>query len=110
MATERYLKENPTVIQSWTNAMAKALKWTDSAQTAEVVKVLVEFFPGIEPQLLGAAVERYKGIKIWKTSPLIEPQPIRRFEGILVEGGVLESTKRVKYENLVATEFAQKAR
>ena len=110
MATDRYIKEHPAVIQSWTNAMAKALKWTESAQTAEVVKVLVEFFPGIEPQLLGAAVERYKGIRIWKSSPLIEPQPIRRFEDILVEGGVLENSKRVKFENLVATEFAQKVR
>jgi NitT/TauT family transport system substrate-binding protein len=110
MATERYIAEKPAVIQSWTNAMARALKWTGSAPTAEVVKVLVEFFPGIDAQLLGAAVERYRGIEIWKSSPLIEPQPIRRFEDILVEGGVLESAKRVKFENLVATEFAKKAR
>jgi NitT/TauT family transport system substrate-binding protein len=110
MATDRYIKENPAVVQAWTNAMSKALKWTESAQTAEVVKVLAEFFPGVEAQLLGAAVERYKGIRIWKSTPLIEPQPMRRFEDILVEGGVLEHAKRVKFENLVATEFAKKAR
>ncbi len=110
MATERYIKEQPAVIQSWTNAMAKALKWTAGAQTAELVKVLVEFFPGIDAQILGAAVERYKAIKVWKSSPLIEPQPIQKFQDILVEGGVLENAKRVKFENLVLPEFAQKAR
>jgi NitT/TauT family transport system substrate-binding protein len=110
MATERYIKAQPAAIQSWTNAVAKALKWTESAQTAEVVKVLVEFFPGVDPGLLGAAVERYRGIKIWKSSPLIEPQPMGRFQDILVQGGVLENAKRVKFEHLVATEFAKKAR
>ncbi|MSQ72164.1 MAG: ABC transporter substrate-binding protein [Betaproteobacteria bacterium] len=110
MATDRYIKEQPVVIQSWTNAVSKAMKWTEAAQTAELVKILAEFFPGIDAQILGAAVERYRGIRIWKSSPLIEPGPMRKFEDTLVEGGVLENTKRVKFENVVITDFARNAR
>src|SRR5262245_40723663 len=46
MATDKYIRENPEVIQSWTNAIAKGQKWTESAPTAETVKVLEPFFPG----------------------------------------------------------------
>src|SRR5438034_2997902 len=35
MATDRYIKEHPAVIQSWTNAMFRALKWTESARSEE---------------------------------------------------------------------------
>src|SRR6266511_5595133 len=45
MATEKYIRENPEVIQNWTNAIHKAQKWTESAPTAEIVKVLEPFFP-----------------------------------------------------------------
>ena len=53
---------------------------------------------------------RYQKLKIWKSSPVIEPGPIQRFEDILVHGHVLDADKRVKFEDLVRTEFASKAK
>jgi len=41
---------------------------------------------------------------------MIEPQVIEKFQDILVQGHVLESRKRVKYEDVVAPEFASKAK
>ena len=109
MALEKYINDNPAVIQSWTNAMYKAMKWSESAPTSGLVKVLAEFFPGIDAQILATAAERYRSLKIWKSTPVIEPEAIRRFEDILVEGGVLENAKRVKFENVVINDFARKA-
>jgi len=110
MATDKYIRENPQVIQSWTNAISKAQKWTETAPAAEVVKVLEPFFPGISPQALNGAVERYRRLKIWKSTPVIEPKAIERFQDILVQGGVLEPGKRVKFQDLVLTDFASKAK
>src|SRR6476646_2919397 len=95
MATDKYIKENPEVIQNFTNAIAKAMKWTASEPPAEIVKAIESFFPGVNPKALLAATERYQKLKLWKSSPVIEPGPIAKFQDILVHGNVLDANKRV---------------
>ncbi len=110
MATDKYIRENPEAIQSWTNAIAKAMKWTEAAAPAEIAKALEPFFPGVNPQALNAAAERYRRLKIWKSTPVIEEKPMEKFQDILVQGHVLEPGKRVKFQDLILTEFAAKAK
>ena len=50
MATDKYIRENPEVIQNWTNAIYKAEKWTETAPPAEIAKAIEPFFPGVNPQ------------------------------------------------------------
>ena len=59
---------------------------------------------------LNAALARYQRLKIWKTSPVIEPAAMEKFQDILVHGHVLEQSKRVKFQDLVLTDFAAKAK
>jgi NitT/TauT family transport system substrate-binding protein len=110
MATDKYIRDHPDIIQSWTNAIYRAMKWTAAAPVADLVKVLEPYFPGITTAALTAATERYRGMKIWKTTPVIEPPAIEKFQDILVQGNVLEPAKRVKFADLVITEFAAKAK
>jgi len=109
MATDKYIRENPDVIQAWTDAIYKGQTWTAAAAPAEIAQVLGAFFPGVNPQALIAAVERYRRLKIWKTTPVIDPAAMERFQDILVDGHVLEPNKRVKYQDLVLADFAKKA-
>ena len=109
-STDKYIKENPTVIQAWTDAIYKAQKWTETAKASEIVSALEQFFPGVNPKALTAAAERYQKLKIWKNSPVIEPKAIDKFQDILVNGNVLEKGKRVKFQDLIRTEFASKAK
>ncbi len=110
MATDKYIHDNPAVIQSWTDAIAKAMTWTAAAPADEIAGVLAQFFPGVNPKALVAAAQRYQRLKIWKSTPVIEPAAIEKFEDILVQGHVLEPAKRVKFADLVLTEFAAKAK
>jgi NitT/TauT family transport system substrate-binding protein len=110
MATDQYIREHPDVIQGWTNAIYKAQRWTQTAPTGEIVEAIRQFFPGVNPLALAAAIDRYRRIRIWKETPSIEPSAIERFQDILVEGDVLTTAKRVKYKDLVLTEFAAKAK
>jgi NitT/TauT family transport system substrate-binding protein len=110
MATEKYIHDNPAVIQNWTDAIAKGMKWTASAPAAEIAAVLKDYFPGVNPQALVAAAQRYQRLKIWKTTPVIDPDAMERFQDILVQGHVLDPGKRVAFENLVTNEFAKKAK
>ena len=110
MATDKYIRENPEIIQGWTNAIAKAMKWTQTANSAEIVDSIKEFFPGVNPQALAAASDRYRRLKIWKSTPAIEPGPVEKFQDILVQGDVLTPAKRVKYQDLILPEYASKAK
>jgi NitT/TauT family transport system substrate-binding protein len=110
MATDKYIRENPETIQSWTNAIAKAMKWTAEAPVPDLVKTLEPFFPGVSPKAMTAAAERYRRLKIWKSSPVIEQPAMEKFQDILVQGHVLEPTKRVKFQDLVVTGFFNKAK
>jgi NitT/TauT family transport system substrate-binding protein len=110
MATEKYIHDNPAVIQNWTDAIAKGMKWTASAPAAEIAAVLKDYFPGINPQALVAAAQRYQRLKIWKTTPVIDPDAMERFQDILVQGHVLDPSKRVAFDNLVTNDFAKKAK
>jgi NitT/TauT family transport system substrate-binding protein len=109
IATDPYIKKNPEVIQAWTDAVARAQKYVQSAPTSELVKIAAEQFPGLDVSLIGVAVERYKTYQIWKTNPLIEPRAIERLQDLLIAGNVLDKGKRVKYADVVNTEFATKA-
>jgi NitT/TauT family transport system substrate-binding protein len=110
MATDKYVRENPETLQNWTNAIAKGMKWTATAPMPELVSIIGQFFPGVRPEVLAHAAERYRRLKIWKTSPVIEPAAMEKFQDILVQGHVLEPGKRVKFADLVVTEFFNKAK
>jgi NitT/TauT family transport system substrate-binding protein len=110
MATDKYIQENPETIQAWTNAIARGMQWTATAPTAELATTLEPFFPGVSAKALLSAAERYRRLKIWKTTPVIDPKAIEKFQDILVEGHVLDPGKRVKYQDIVRAEFASKAK
>jgi NitT/TauT family transport system substrate-binding protein len=110
MATDKYVRENKETLQNWTNAIAKGMKWTAETPIPELVKTLETFFPGVNPKAMAASAERYRRLKIWKTSPAIEPAAMEKFQDILVQGHVLEPAKRVKFQDLVVTEFFNKAK
>jgi NitT/TauT family transport system substrate-binding protein len=109
MATSKYIKENPEIIQTWTNAIYRAQKWTAGAEPSEIAKAIEQFFPGVNPKALTAAADRYRRMNIWKSTPKIDPKAIEKFQDILVQGNVLEQGKRVKFQDLVVTDFANKA-
>ena len=96
--------------QTFTDAIYKGQKWTETAKASDIVSAIEQFFPGVNPKALTAAAERYQKLKIWKSSPVIEEKPIERFQDILVNGNVLEKGKRVKFADLIRTEFASKAK
>jgi NitT/TauT family transport system substrate-binding protein len=110
MTTDKYIREHPDVLQNWTNAIYRAQKWMVTAPTAEIVDILLPYFQGRTAQALHGGVERFRKIKIWKNSPVIEPGPIEKFQDILVEGHVLDQNKRVKFQDLIRTQFAEKAK
>jgi NitT/TauT family transport system substrate-binding protein len=101
MATDKFIKDNASAVQAWTNAIARAMKWTAAAATPDLAAALSSFFPGLSAPAMAAGIARYRRLRIWKTSPYVEPEAIDKFQDILVQGRALDAAKRVKFENLV---------
>ena len=51
------IADNPAIVQSWTDAIYHAQKWTAAASAAEIAKVVAPFFPGVNPQALTDAAD-----------------------------------------------------
>jgi NitT/TauT family transport system substrate-binding protein len=109
-ATDAYIKKNPQVVQAWTNAIARAQKYVHATSSAELAKHIVQFFPGVSQDQMVATIDRYKQYRIWKTTPLVEENAIVRLQDMLIASGVLENDKRVKYNDVVTTEFAKQVK
>ncbi|MFI5444965.1 ABC transporter substrate-binding protein [Polaromonas sp. UC242_47] len=109
-ATDAFLKRSPGVAQAWTNAVVRAQKYVASAPAADLAKHISEYFPGVKQAELVSAVDRYRGIGLWKTNPTVERFAIESLQDMLVASGVLDQGKRVKYEQIVINDFAATAK
>lgn len=110
MATDSYIKKNPKIIQGWANAIHKAQKWVQTADSTAAAKTIAKWFPKVEIKDIAASVDRYRKFGIWKTDPTTSKQAISDLQDILIEGGVLKKTQRVAYDRVVLTNFSEAAK
>lgn len=108
-ATDGFLQEHAPAALAWTDAIARAMRWTERAASAELSAALAPYFPAAGPKALASGIERYRQLRLWKTTPAIAPAAIERFQDILVQSQVLAADRRVRYEGVVAAQFAERA-
>ncbi len=105
--TDAFIKQNPQAVQAWTNAIARAQKHVQATSPTELAKQVAEFFPAIPQDQIASAIDRYKKNNLWKSTPLVEENAINKLQDMLIASGVLEAGKRVKYQDVVVTNFAK---
>jgi len=106
-ARKSYIEENPEVIQSFTNALQKGMDYVLSHTPEEIAEIIKPQFEETEDAALIAIIERYYEQDTWKENLIFEEESFVLLQDILEDAGELE--KRVPYEDLVTTEFAEKA-
>jgi len=107
-ATDKYIRDNPKVIQAWTDVVARAEKYVKDTPAATLTPQIMTFFPGMDQGAVTEAIERYKQYQIWKTSPLVTAEAMAKLQDMLVASAVMKETARVKYEDVVVADFAKK--
>jgi len=110
MATSSYMQKNPQIVQAFTNAVHKAQKMTYTADPAELAKLVVDFFPAVTEAQIAEAVKRYRAVNLWPSDPIVGEQAMNLLQDILMQGGVQDAGKRVKYADLVVTSFGEAAK
>ena len=106
-AKKSFLKNNPEIIQSFTNAIQKGLEFVNSHNSSEIAAVIAPQFKETDIQTLTKIVERYKSQDTWKTSTVFTEDSFNLLQDILTQAGELKSP--VPYNSLVTTEFSEKA-
>ena len=106
-AKKSFIEKNPEIVQKFTNAIYKGQIWVDTHSPSEIAEAIVEFFPDTSIEDLTAVADRYKKYDAWKQVPTLSKESFELLQDIIEEAGVLD--KRVPYEALVNTEFAEKA-
>ena len=106
-AKKSYIDANPQVIQSFTNALQKGMDYVQSHTPEEIAKVIAPQFAETDMDTLTTIVTRYHNQDTWKDNLIFDKDAFDLLQNILENSDVLE--ERVPYEDLVTTEFAEKA-
>ena len=106
-AKKSYLKENPDVIQRFTNALQKGMDYVRSRSPSETASVIKPQFPETTLEMITTIVTRYYEQDTWKSNLIFEESSFDLLQDILESAGELE--KRAPYKDLITTEFAENA-
>lgn len=110
LALESYIRKNPEIVQRFTNAVYKGQKWVATADPLEAARLVATYFPGVTPELLAVSIKRLRDLNIFKTDPVTTPEAYNRLQDIMIEGGVVKPDKKVAYDKVILTNFAEKAK
>jgi NitT/TauT family transport system substrate-binding protein len=110
-AKKSWVDKNPGLAQKWTNAIARGQAWVKTASAKDIAEAIAPFFPGVTIDENIAVVNRYRtvGVPIWATSTIVDEGGLAKAQEIMVVGGVLPADKKISYDKLVTTTFANAA-
>lgn len=106
-AKESYIRENSDIIQKFTNALQKGYDYVNSHTPEEIGEVIAGQFPENDLETIITIVKRYQEQETWKENVVFEKDSFELLQDILQSADELD--ERVDYENLVTTEYAEKA-
>lgn len=107
-AKKSYIEENKDVIQKFTNAINKGLKYVDEESSEQVAKDILEYFPDTTLTTVTNAVKRYKEINAWYKTPEIKKSDFDRIQDIMIDSGTIK--EKVDYKDLVDDTFFSKVK
>jgi len=102
-----YLEKHENVVQSFTNAVQKGIDFVATHTPEEIADVIQPQFAETDREKLVLIVTRYYDQNTWKDNLIFEEGSLTLLQDILDDAG--ELTKRVPYEEIVTTKFAEKA-
>ena len=108
-AAPDYMKANPALIQSFTNAVAKGQNWVQEHTAEEIANAIADQFPDTDVAVLTNVAQRYKDIDAWNETPVMKPEALERLETVMETAGELDHADWVDFTTLVDNHFAAQA-
>ncbi len=98
-ARKSYINDNKDVIEKFTNAIAKGLKFTIENDSETIAKVILPQFPSLSLDDLTNIVENYKKADSWLLNPYINETIFKNLEDIMIDNDLLD--QYVDYNKIV---------
>ncbi|MDP6708108.1 MAG: ABC transporter substrate-binding protein [Alphaproteobacteria bacterium] len=105
--TTATLADKPAVLAAMTRALYRMQKWLDAASPETIRTTIADFFPDLEPAILGGAIARYKEIGVWGRNPILPRDGFERLKAACLSGGLI--ARGTDYEACVDTGLAEAA-
>ncbi len=106
MAKQSYFDKNKDILEKFTTALFKAIKFINEKPVEEVAKVLEKSFPSTEEQSIIDSLNSYKNIDAWQTNMQMTIDAFNRLQDVMKNAGELEKT--IEFNELINNEIAEK--
>ena len=74
----------------------------------EVAEAIIDFFPDTDIETLERALQSYKDIDAWKTTPDMKQESFELLQTVMEEAG--ELTQKAPFDKVINNSFAEKAK
>jgi NitT/TauT family transport system substrate-binding protein len=108
-ATKSYIEKNPEIIQKFTNALYKALLWSEKNDSKTIAKSIISFFPGMDENTLAKVVDRYRDQDTWQKDLILTEDALSNLENIIQSYQPSLIPARPPYDKIVTTKYAETA-
>ena len=98
-AKKSYIEENKDIIQKFTNAIYKGQQYVQTHTSEEIAELIKGFFPDTDVAMLANAVDSYRGIDAWNTTPFMSEEDFNLLQDVIYDAGELE--KYAPYSEVV---------
>ena len=98
-AKKSYIEKNSDIIKSFTNAIYKGEQYVEKHSSEEIAKLIQEFFPDTDLDMLSNSIESYRKINAWSKTPYMTEKSFNLLQKIIHDAGELE--KYAPYEEIV---------
>lgn len=105
-ARSSYIQRNPDVIERFTRAIYRGQQWVHSHTAEEIAAVVAPYFVGTDFDVLVQAIERYRSIDAWTSTPHISPAAFDMLQRVMMAAGELAAP--VPFDAVMSNEFADK--
>jgi NitT/TauT family transport system substrate-binding protein len=90
-----------------TRAMTRTLRWIADTPGSDIARALADFFPAVAPDIVAAAIDRYRALKLFAPDPVLQREGFDRLQAAMRSGGALD--RPVAFERCVDNSIAQQA-
>jgi NitT/TauT family transport system substrate-binding protein len=93
--------------EAMVRGLAATLTWFAGATAAEILDTIAPFFDALDRAAAARAIDRYRALKVWTTTPRFPPAALARLEAAMLSAGAI--THAPGYAGLVAEHVTEAA-
>ena len=103
MALSDYMKNNSSKIYAFTRAIVKGMDYVQQNDSKTIAQSIISQFDGTTIEVLTSAIESYKKIDAYCSTPRMKEEDFDKLQDRIIEGKIL--SEKVSFDQLVDNSF-----